>query len=1140
MLHLKRASAGSGKTYQLAKIYIKLLLSHKEPGKRRTLRAPGEIPEALKGIMAVTFTVKATAEMKQRIVEKLAALAAADEATPAQYSGIHYLEEFMDEFRVSANEIALLAREALRNLLLHYSDFRVQTIDSFFQSILHTFAYEASLDENFNMELDTDYVAAVGFDAALDAISATKKQPSQNRETLHWLSAMMKKEQNSNRWNVFARGENKNSLYSRLIRETKNLEKEEFQQKREQLDDYFSHLDRPFSEMVAEVDEANLAPWKVLHEERKLAAEALRQELGRAGLDIEEVGNRYPSRVKASLEEFDEEKVLPKKTAKIKSPLKDLKYEPGESLKSGSKNAAFKAAKARNPELGAATLDAIDSAYREWHEKENAMVDAQQQRLGHYITWREYKRMLPQLMVVLEIARKKKEYLETTNTIEISDTAHILSRIIGNDDAPFVYERMGTQLNHYLIDEFQDTSRMQWNNLRPLLDESMSREETNLIIGDAKQSIYRFRNADYRLITQEVENHFPHGVVPYTSDTAPKDNCLENVNYRSNRRVIEFNNYIFGNIAGNEELFSDTIRDIYGGARQGMPRKTEEESLGYAWVLLYPEPDDQTREGSEEIDHISLAEPGFRDLPARILELMARGYAQREIGILVRKHSQGQAAVRAISLHNAAHPENTIDVISEEDLLVASALSVRLAVHALELMVQGVRSKVPDNDVLDEPIDESRLFALLNSLQSMALPSVVEAVLDEFVPRERRDRDAPFIAAFQDAVLDYCAGHTSDVGSFLKWWKRKAKSLSITSPEESDGVRIQTIHKAKGLEYPCVIVPKADLSYVPSSLLKEWKWIVPSETVEKSSLLPPYLPVETTQALAETAHLPLWNSYCEEVALDELNKLYVTFTRAGNELYVYAPVKKKPEATTAGLLADLLTSDRCAPLRDGELSQPVEVEELPEDAGTEIRYGSPLTPEQVAARKKEEITFAEVLKDYPVSHTSKLVRFEDGNKLLQKPVNLGEMGDDEELDPRAEGTLKHRVMQMVETPSDLHKALREMSVGGLVSQKQVEEWGRELSEAIERESPRRWFAEDVRVLNERTLLRKGEKYHRPDRVVVTPEGKAVVIDYKFGERRNKHREQVKDYADRLAATGRFRRVEAFLWYVSQNKVEQVL
>lgn len=1116
-----------------------MLLTEKGLNKTRRLRSPEGLREALRSILAVTFTVKATAEMKLRIVEKLAALATADKTDPSKYHKIDYLKDFLEEVPgATASQIAYLAQDALRELLLHFSDFKVQTIDAFFQSVLHTFAYEASIDENFNMEIDTDFITSVGLDAALDAV-ITSDRGQTDPETLYWLRKMMKGFKKASDWNVFAKQQTGKNLYGSLVNNAKNLEKEDFLTKRLRLEEYFQNLKKPFRKVVEEVTEANLAPLRQLHEARKQATEQLVEELGRCYLQPSDLyqASDTSKKIAQCLSDFDKEK--PVKIVKPKTPA-DFS---GNNFLSGEGKSNFRNVRLQHSEINDTRLNDIRSAYEVWLDAcdtyENGCTSGKLAEIWN--TWTAYLDRFPELMVVLDIAARKRDYLEATNTLEISDTTHILARIIGKDDAPFVYERIGARLDHYLIDEFQDTSRMQWANLYPLLQENDSRGEENLIIGDAKQSIYRFRNADYKLITNVVEKSFPK-VRPYTSDKKPKDQRKENTNYRSSANVVKFNNYVFENIVNLQDskgadFFNAEIKKIYQDVRQHIPEGKNNNPKGFVDIILYPTLSKEETEQYDKVGDTSCGEPGFTHIVDLILGLKERGYDFKDIGILVRTHDEGKCVIKAISQYNDQHPESQIRIISQENLLVASSLSVKIVIHALETMLKGLQTKEKKaHPEVPGPVDPEKLFTLLSSLQSQGLPSVTEAIIDKFVPATLRDADAPFIATFQDAVLDYSASHSNDVGSFLKWWKRKAEKLTINTPEDTDGVKIDTIHASKGLEYQCVIMPFANINFMPSSMQKEWKWVTPDHHILKSNMLPPYVPVATTSSLNDTFHADVWTDYCEEVGLDNLNKLYVGMTRAVKELYLFAPLKTRIEANAAKCL-DRLLSQGFILNNEGEEEtlEVIDNNKNYKEGTIEYRFGSPLTPEEIAEGKKERSRSVEPLSSYPVCSDRKLLQFQDANNLVRESPDE----DPEETDPRAEGSLKHRIMQLIERPSDLDKAMLTVKVSGMADASLLETWRGELADAINSVAPYGWFDNDVRVLNERTLLRRGEKFHRPDRIVVKPDGKVEVVDYKFGAPRAEHKKQVKEYCELIQISGKFSSVEGYIWYVPLGQVVKV-
>lgn len=1141
MIYLKRASAGSGKTYELAKTYIRLLISYKD-GSGRHLRREGSMYGILPSIMAVTFTNKATDEMKQRIVDKLSALSKAGFLTdPKKLKKIDYMVDFMKEFHATPGEVAEAAGNALKVLLLNFSDFKVSTIDAFFQTVLHTFAFEVNLDSAFNLEIDSEYIARVGLDAALDLIAAGRYGDG---DAIKWIRELISNKKDTNAWNLYQRNDHGSNIYSSIIKKAQELGKESFKENREKLENYFYHSGINFWDAVKNFEEANSDPWKKVHERRREAAERVVRAFEAVGMTVEnDIMGRKSTPILSSQAEFDINNPY------IYTTETEIGENSGWSVKGTSKKPATKTKpgylKGNDSKLGTIYLDdprvkEMDSALEEWVLANSAFNEL----TGDITLYKLFRKEFAELAVIMEINRRKKEYLESTNTFELADTNSMLRSIINKDDAPFIYERMGSVLRHFLIDEFQDTSRMQWDNFLPLLKNSESEKNDNLIIGDPKQSIYRFRNADYKLISEDVEKEFGGSITLHASDEE-KTHEQENTNFRSALRIVQFNNTLFKTLAEAGHPWSkyfDSIRKIYGDCVQSVPVDVMKANLGYVMVDYYPSPGKDETDGVEDDDKL-LLEPGFVELPERIWELHERGYKFSEIGILVRAKKHGKAAVKRIMQYSEENPKRAIRVISEESLLVSSCPSVHLIIHALELAAKG-KSGREEPSILEDPVKEEDLFGMLHSLTAMALPSVVEAIIQRFITDEDvRKKDAAYLAAFQDAVLDYSASHPSDIGTFLKWWERKSDSLTINSPEESDGVRILTVHKSKGLQYRCVIMPLLDYNFRPHNKMDEWRWVALDSRFKQRDFLPEILPLTMKKELEGTPYEDLYKQFLDEVALDSLNALYVAFTRAENELYVYAKMGSM-ESYASGHIVDILTDEEIAGDDKLLITEKPKVEVVDEKTGREvITYGTPLTPGEVEETRKKnsrQDVREESIGAYHVSDKLSEMLYKEGDTGNGVQAEIDGVADDEDADPRSDGNRKHQIMEMVTVEDDLPKALRNMYVRGRISLKEMEVWGEILRDALGNVRDYGWFEPANRVLNERSVLYRMEKgVKRPDRIVVKPDGSAVVVDYKFGaEHRSEHRKQVKEYVDLLARTCQFTHVKGYLWYVG-DKVEEV-
>lgn len=1116
LLELHRASAGSGKTYTLAKKYLWYYLTVRDEDGPRRLRSAAELRDSLGHILAVTFTNKATNEMQQRIVEKLYAL-----AFPPAGKTPDYQDDFCRDLQKSPTELSHVCRIALYILLENYSEFQVSTIDSFFQLVLRTFAYETDLNDSYAIELDSEYLAKVGIDATLNDIEERKASAA----VMHWINILMDRGRESGeKWNIFQKKEDSRSIYYRFMKSVGKLENEDFKQIRDSLEEYFERTpDLP--EIYDRLDEKYNAPLMEPFGRMKRAASNLGQLMKTTGSDPTK--NKFRDHARKSLRcRWNREP----KTADVKFALLDDKAFEG---------ATYLKRKKAEPEF----YEKAEPLYRE-------MAAAREEWMAQFVSeeyrhWNLYKKNFPYLGLLSVTLRKRREYLEDNNSVELAETNTLLSRIIGEDDAPFIYERLGTRLNHFLIDEFQDTSRMQWNNLRPLLSESLSRGNENLLIGDAKQSIYRFRNADPSLIAEKVEKHF--GNV-----RALGDGPGENTNWRSDRDVVEFNNgffsYLTSRLASETEDAPDALdfRALYGNvAQKTRPVADDDSSPSHGYVEINV----VKGEKAEDTKNCIVAA-----MPGVIRELLGRGYRLGDIAILVDTNAEGEALINEFSRYNseAGEDEPRIEFISEQSLKVASSPSVKLILTTLQTIGRGADPEVRTGEdahrrgradwsqvecnfrvfalrnpgmstpeqleaFLASGTDSDAVAEMLADMQAVTLPALVEGVAATFLPPEMRRRDAPFIAAFQDIVLEYCESRPSDIASFLQWWERRGAKASISSPEGMDAVNVMTVHKAKGLEFPCVIIPFAQFSFLSAPKGKtEWRWVRPEVIGLEGRELPPFLPVDTSSEMDGTRHGDVYREYVDMVTMDSLNKLYVGFTRAVNELYIYCGESKRQDPlSTSAILREFMNCDSEDVMIRGSkyLHSPVKRKSSGEPAHVVEDYTARITPDFLKYREEE-------LPD--------IVDAEDF--------------EEEDTDPRSEGNLMHAVMERVQTIHDLHASVGRLHRKGLVSKEKGEEMEAFLMERMQGKDVREWFDGSARAVCERPIIGGRRGVRRPDRVMIKLDGGAVVIDYKFGTSTSSHKKymrQVRDYVERLRVSGKFTSVRGYLWYVKEGKVEEV-
>lgn len=1129
MLKIQRASAGSGKTYTLTRHFIRLFISIpvEEGSLKRRLRTRDELRDSHSHILAITFTNKATDEMKERIVTRLHAL-----AHPAPDETPDYMADFCTEFGCEPEKISAVCRDALSVLLSDYSDFQVSTIDSFFQTILRTFAFESDLNDAYQVELDSDYISRMGIDLTMASIDGSRPDP----EVKKWLEKIMEElRKKGTSWNLLQKSENRNSAYMTLNGAAAIMKSEEFKKRRDDLDHYFS-ANPDFSKIFLSYDDyfsrypqKAFESWKTTVNDFRAAVEAL------SDGERQAINSSAISQLEKCL------------SCKSFTEMPSFSWE-----KIRSKNSVLKA----KPKLSESVGDAIDKAAMAMYNGRENFLNSDEYRL--YNLWMIYRPKLLYLGLLKSIRGNALKYLEENNTVELAETNMLLRKIIGNNETPFIYEKLGTRVNHYLIDEFQDTSKMQWHNISPLLHETEARGAENLIIGDAKQSIYRFRNAAVELITTVVPKEFPRHI-------SAGDSAEENTNRRSKRNVVLFNNTVFHHLAEyiDREIMPQTLRQVANLYSNAVQPPAETADSGYVKVS-FPAP------GNAYIS----------EMGPLVHELLNRGYRQREIAFLVPRRDQGQEIINSfIDYNRTLAPDlSPVEFISEDSLTLKESRAVQTVISALEVIRSGTAVKLKDGEdnkdygpgraadlgynfsfycsshpelsfeeqiqnFLANPDPASPLSEMLAEMKTMTLPSIVEGIIARFVPDDLRRADAPFLSALQDCVLDYCENYTADVASFLRWWDAKKNSLSINSPEDADAVRVMTIHKSKGLEFKCVILPYAntDLTFWNSNH-PETIWVHPGLPVPPATNpLPDEIPVDAVKNLEGTVHEQETRKAAAAALIDKLNSVYVAFTRASRELHVYCPAGSKNSTTSLTAifrkLLDTLNSPHAAPdnhlLPDGAIRVTESDDVTIWETGTLQPYTAMQREEEEKKKKISTGGKEYLIGNYDVNPKGADIKYREAEPM----VTNGE-DSDEDTDPRSEGNLLHLAMADIRTQADISRAVQKLCVQGLISSPTADRFRQILRDAVSKHPE--WFGPKLRILNERTLF-INRRQRRADRIVITPEGDAVIIDFKFGEQREDHKysSQVRRYMKSVKATGKYRSVKGYVWYVMTDEIMEV-
>ena len=1046
-----RASAGSGKTYRLSCEYVKRALAD---------------PEGYRHILAVTFTNKATEEMKRRILREVNHLAngATPEGGPPAFAA-----EIQQDLKISGEELRSRAARLRTRILHDYSRFTILTIDKFFQRIIRAFIRELGVENDFTLELQTESVLGSAADRLIEETLSDEKLRD-------WIGRYLEEQLDEGRkWDI--------------KQEITALGKEIFSEEYSRAEVSAETRER----LQAIVSEASGRVKQIETRMTGIAGEALRI-LDENGLARE-----------------------------------DFPYG-----KSGFINYFFTVAAGDCwGGYGKRVADALESDEK-WYAKTSARKEAIQAlvprlkpMLAELCATYDQSRSFAHTTALLrenfrayallnDLAGYVREACDERNVMLISETNRIIGELIAGNDTPFIFEKAGNHFTHFMIDEFQDTSGAQWNNFLPLLSNAVAQspEDPVLLVGDVKQSIYRWRGGDWRILGEAVNRAF-----------AETEELTLGTNYRSAGNIVRFNNEMISAAvqSANEELnglvaaanetgivddaLREGLRDIlaraYTGSRQAA--KAENAGRGYVKWIQY----DREEEGAQ---HKFLVET--------IENLQRRGFRPREIAVLVRYNAEAVAAADFLLDYKSAHPDSpfSYDVVTQEALTIGKAPVVRFVIACFRLAVNPEDSisralflKTLGRLVTEEPAESDQAF--IAGLRNLPLEEALEQVLLEYRP-DRQPGSVAYLQAFHDQVLAFAGSRIADIPLFLKWWDETGAAESVHLPGGQDAVTIITIHKAKGLEFPAVILPYASWDMNPNSRTLLW-----SETGGEPFDGLGKMPVRYKKTMAESGFAADYYKELVYTRVDNLNMLYVALTRAEEELYLMTPRVKEPKGSR---VYDLLLRS----VRADE--QTVAVGDYPgERSETEghliYEWGSPVRKTASGERNNSALP----QNDYPTFRFS-------GKLRLKRDAERYRDGDGEwQLSPRQYGRLMHRVFESVSAEAEIGPALDRFEVEGVLSaedRKRVED---RIAEAFSDPQIRRWFSDEWEVVrNENDIIVPAHtaSVRRPDRVMIG-DGRVVVVDYKFGEQENRsYVRQLEEYLGLIHGMG-YASVEGYIWYV---------
>ena len=1018
MIEILKASAGSGKTYNLARSYIRLLLGKKDP-------------QAYRHILAVTFTNKATDEMKRRILRQLYILAVRPEESP-------YYEDFVSSLFPTAQALQERASGQLAGILHDYSSFAVSTIDKFFQQTLRAFSREIGQFASYQVELDKDSLVEESVDRILDALT------EEDRPLLDWLTDNVKASlEQGDRF----------SLEPPLKGMAVNLQSEDHA---EAVRRFGVDEGKVYSkEHLKKVREGCDALVRQYVRDVKAGATEVLDVLSRHGIDPSE-SNRGFLKALYGYQELDARSCVSAPTASFMDKAPDsAKW----FAKSRDRYRLALEGDLEGPLEAFCGL--FGTRYREYRTA--LLIRSQLYGLG----------------IAGELRKAFEEVQREKNVISIEDSNTILKGIIDGSDAPFVYEKLGVRFEDFLLDEFQDTSTIQWENFRPLIANSEAGGFDNLVVGDVKQSIYRWRGSDWHLLDE--------GLSGDPAFSSVKERVLDG-NYRTCRRIVEFNNRFFTYAAAQLDgvLGGDDVRRIYGDVRQTVCT-------------------DDPAEGSVDVQFCEDAGAEMDAVVAAVREVVDAGGRYGDIAVLVRGNAEGSAVAARLVTEG-------VEVISDDSLFVKSSVTVRRLVSQLSLVDS------PDGE------DNASVAGFLARSMDIRIPDHYHSLTDlsESLLRGLRaadpvtfDAEIPYVQSFMDFLLDWTASRGNDLSAFLRDWE--VADPKIASPVSDTAVRVMTIHKSKGLEFPYVIFPFAE----KVTLFKGSSyWVRPDvDGTSLGTFADGVYHVELNGTSEDTLFAEDYRRERKLQFIDNINVFYVALTRAKYGLKVIAvrPPAKVTDAVRRGESADwknlsqlLYGFVQTMDYREGALYDFPSMDREP-DPAVPIETGYP----SFGAGERGRLRFSRDAADY--------------------------FGPDGLVGPdasnRLRGLVLHEALSGVTVPEDLPAAVDRVVDTGELPKKDRERTIAFLRDEIASVASRGWFSPDARVLNESPLLDAGGSEVRPDRVVIRPDGSAAILDYKFGRREKEHLAQVRGYVDLYRKMG-YGPVTGTIWYIRENGADE--
>jgi len=1044
------ASAGSGKTYTLVKEYLKIILLSKKP-------------DAYRNILAITFTNKAVHEMKSRVLENLSEFAKENPSEKA----LQMMQSIQAETGLSLQSITEKAKSIIKNLIHNYASFDISTIDKFTHKVIRAFAHDLGLPITFDVSLDTENLLT----EAVDSIIAE----AGNDETLTKLLVdfTMEKTDDDKSWDI-----------SREIMETGKLILNE--NHREEIVHFNNKTIAEFIEIKNKLTEHT----------NELKSNSI--ELANLALKlIENKGIEFSSFFSSYI------------------PNHFLKLSKGEVVKHIGhykylEESEGKRYSVKTPQNQKESIDEIAN------ELLNILIQINEIAEKHLFYEAFLKNITP-LSLLNTLSNELNKIQKEQNILSIAEFNKLINEQIQNQPAPFIYERLGEKYRNFFIDEFQDTSEMQWQNLIPLIDNALSSEDLNgergslMIVGDPKQSIYRWRGgkAEQFIALSKGKNPFVNpDFKPFSLGR----------NYRSYTQIVDFNNQFFEFLAN--EFSNEDYKDLY---QNHSKQETNDKKGGYVNITFLPkiEKAESNNETNEE-ESLDKIEQYLEATLQTIEKVKTNGFTNKDIVILTRNKKPGIAIANFLT-------EKGIPILSSESLLLGSSSEVQFIIHFLQYLknkndleakanflyylVQNQVEKVAIHDFIAQGMEEKSEIDFeqwllgfgfeisFATIRKKSLYEAVELIISKAIAMEKRNA---YVQYFLDVVLERDLKTQAGVADFLNYWETQKEKLSIPSPEGNDAIRIMTIHKSKGLEFPVVIFPFAEENYSQNKGEKLWV------NAEEELMGLPKALVAKNKNVEQFGELAskVYQQKSQEDLLDNINVLYVALTRAEEQLYVISRMQKQ-------------NKDKEYPNNMASFFiKFLEEKKLLEENKLNYEFGS----NEKLSSDKSTVDDTKTIPQMTATLNPKNIKIAQRESLMwntnqQKAIEYG--------------NIIHEILSFVKTKSDIDLALTKAIENGLIIVSEKETVQKTIIEIVNHEDLLAFFEEGNIVLNEKTIIQKDGNLVKPDRMVMTNNKEIYLLDYKTGSHQTKYQQQLENYQNAIEKMG-FKVTKKTLVYIGET------